>query len=102
MSRSEFKFFIDTICLGRSVLLCFCYIFRRSVANELKCGKPVNAKHYDQVTIFFSDIVGFTSLAGESTPLQVVDFLNDLYSLFDTTIEPYDVYKVSMSRVLVH
>lgn len=48
----------------------------RYVAEELKTGKKVEAESFDCVTIFFSDIVGFTAMSAESTPLQVRIFIH--------------------------
>ncbi|VDD85606.1 unnamed protein product [Enterobius vermicularis] len=64
------------------------------VADKLKMGQSVEPESYDEVTIFFSDVVQFTSLSEKCTPLQVVTLLNDLYTMFDNIIDEHDVYKV--------
>ncbi|XP_059150487.1 guanylate cyclase soluble subunit beta-2-like [Physella acuta] len=64
------------------------------VANQLKNGQEVEAEKFDQVTVLFSDIVNFTTIAAASSPLDVVNMLNDLYHRFDLQTNEYSVYKV--------
>lgn len=65
-----------------------------TVAEKLKVGLSVEPEEFAEVTIYFSDIVGFTTIAAHCSPVQVVGLLNDLYTCFDATINSYHVYKV--------
>ncbi|KAK4291085.1 hypothetical protein Pmani_036066 [Petrolisthes manimaculis] len=64
------------------------------VALQLKKKKTVPAESYKSVSVYFSDIVGFTTLCSDSEPIQVVTLLNKLYNMFDSRIGNFDVYKV--------
>ncbi|XP_041820557.1 retinal guanylyl cyclase 2 isoform X2 [Chelmon rostratus] len=65
-----------------------------SVAEALKVGGTVEPEYFDNVSLYFSDIVGFTTISANSEPIEVVDLLNNLYTIFDAIIANHDVYKV--------
>jgi len=66
----------------------------KSVAKELMGGGRVTPKAYDSVTLYFSDVKGFTALCAESKPEEIVQLLKQLYKAFDSIADELDVYKV--------
>lgn len=69
-------------------------IFPPVVAQQLWLGESVEAQSCDDVTVLFSDIVGFTSICATATPMMVINMLNTLYTRFDAFCGEIDVYKI--------
>ncbi|XP_071145724.1 uncharacterized protein [Mytilus edulis] len=65
-----------------------------SIAKRMMNNTPIEPEYFESVTVYFSDIVGFTTICSKSSPMQVIYMLNDLYSVIDERIEKFDVYKV--------
>lgn len=64
------------------------------VADDLRAGKTVQPQLHDNVTLFFSDIVGFTTICDEIFPWDCVDLLNRLYCVMDFLAAKFDLYKI--------
>lgn len=66
----------------------------RHVAEALRDGRKVEPESRDIVTIFFSDIVGFTDISSALTPIKISDMLDRLYYRFDELSHKHNVFKV--------
>ena len=51
-------------------------------------------EYFEEVTVLFADIVGFTSLSAQMEPMQLVAGLNQIFSAFDELTEKYGVEKI--------
>ena len=69
-------------------------VFPQHVAEALRDGRKVEAESYDCVTVFFSDIVGYTTISSKLDSMKVSDMLDRLYFRFDAISHEHDVFKV--------
>merc|ERR1711862_69680 len=103
LASARFAVFILSAILSIMVLLIYAEKYKNTLLlykmlpkraiKKLKKGQTV-VDRFNLVTIFFSDIVGFTSLAGTLRPIEVMQMLNDLYKEFDKLVAKHNVYKV--------
>ncbi|MEM8614201.1 MAG: adenylate/guanylate cyclase domain-containing protein [Cyanobacteria bacterium P01_H01_bin.105] len=68
-----------------------------AIANKLKndlSNRTAIASRFENVTILFADIVGFTKLAANTAPTELVCQLNDIFSVFDALAERHGLEKI--------
>lgn len=64
------------------------------IADELRTAHEVEPRHYDSVTIMFTDFEGFTRFAEASEPRTLINDLNQYFSAFDEIIEHHNLEKL--------
>ena len=64
------------------------------IAERLKDGNATVADRFDDVTVLFADIVGFTTLSKTLPPERVVELLNRLFTRFDELAARHRVEKI--------
>jgi adenylate cyclase len=69
-----------------------------SIADRLKDpARNVIADKYDDASVLFADIAGFTERASDMPPEQLIRFLNRLYSDFDALVDKHGLEKIKVS-----
>ncbi|MEZ2320531.1 MAG: adenylate/guanylate cyclase domain-containing protein [Microcoleus sp.] len=69
-------------------------ILPAAIVEALKKGEGTNAERFDSATVLFADIVNFTSIAARISPLELVKFLNQIFSKFDELTEKHGLEKI--------
>ena len=65
-----------------------------AIAERLKRGESNIAQGHADVTVMFADIVGFTKMTEELSPVETVKILNDVFTMFDEIADKYGVEKI--------
>lgn len=60
------------------------------IAEELRKDKKVTPRYYKKVTVMFTDFKGFTSIAADMSPGEIVRELDNCFIAFDQIIESYE------------
>jgi adenylate cyclase len=69
-------------------------ILPKEVASELQISGRSKPRHFEKVSVLFTDFKGFTSIADKLSPEEVVYELNECFMAFDSIMEKYDLEKI--------
>jgi len=69
-------------------------ILPESIASRLKAGDDSISDSYQNATVLFSDLVGFTKMSSSKTAEELVFLLNDLFKRFDTRATSLGLEKI--------
>ena len=59
------------------------------IAEQLKQKNETIAEHFPEVTVLFADLVGFTEASASMSPIDMVNLLNQIFSMFDRLAEEH-------------
>ena len=65
-----------------------------SIAERKLAGESPIADSFQQASLLFADVVGFTPLSSRFTSAEVVNMLNDLYERFDRVVARHGLEKI--------
>ncbi|WP_333466992.1 adenylate/guanylate cyclase domain-containing protein [Microcoleus sp. herbarium12] len=69
-------------------------ILPKPIADRLQKEQKLIADHFDEVTVLFADLVGFTEFSTHKSPTQLVEILNGIFSEFDRLSELHGLEKI--------
>jgi guanylate cyclase len=69
-------------------------VLPKEIAAILKNEQRTIADHYDGASILFADMVDFTPMSAEMSPVEMVNLLNEIFSHFDAVVEKYGLEKI--------
>ena len=69
-------------------------ILPKEIMAILKNEPRTIADHFDGASILFADVVDFTPLSATMTPDELVELLNEVFSVFDMLVEKYGLEKI--------
>lgn len=69
-------------------------ILPKVIADRLRKEPALIADRFDEATVLFADLVNFTQIATRKTATELVYFLNEIFSIFDSLTEKYGLEKI--------
>ncbi len=69
-------------------------ILPSEVADELKTKGSADAKHFDEVTVMFTDFKGFTQISEKLSPSELVAEIHACFKAFDNIITKHNIEKI--------
>jgi len=69
-------------------------ILPEEIADELTRAPGIIADHFDDVSVLFADVVGFTPMSAQMSPAELVAMLDDLFARFDQLVEEAGLEKI--------
>jgi adenylate cyclase len=69
-------------------------VLPKEIAAVLKNDQDTIAEEFEEASVLFADLVGFTPLSSQLSPVQMVELLNEIFTHFDALVDQYQVEKI--------